>query len=90
MATWGNLEQFHLGTYWRHHDWRDRQRGDLPGPSYRSARKSYAEMGEDLILASIFEQLRIEHPTYLDVGAWDPIELSNTYLLTAPAREESW
>jgi FkbM family methyltransferase len=51
------------------------------GPSYRLARKSYAEMGEDLILASIFQQLKIEHPTYLDIGAWDPIELSNTYLL---------
>ena len=51
--------------------------GQLP----KCARKSYAEMGEDLILASIFQQLRIEHPTYLDIGAWDPIELSNTYLL---------
>ncbi len=51
------------------------------GPNYRLARKSYAEVGEDLILASIFQHLKIEHPTYLDVGAWDPIELSNTYLL---------
>jgi FkbM family methyltransferase len=50
-------------------------------PEYRLARKSYAETGEDLVLASIFEHLKIDHPTYLDIGAWDPIHLSNTYLL---------
>jgi FkbM family methyltransferase len=47
---------------------------------------SYAERGEDLIAWSLFAQLRISRPTYLDVGAHDPELLSNTalfYLLGA-------
>lgn len=41
---------------------------------------SYAQFGEDLILANIFDFLKIPRPTYLDIGAWDPITDSNTYL----------
>ena len=44
------------------------------------SRQSYADTGEDLIVASIFQHLSIERPTYLDIGAWDPIQGSNTYL----------
>jgi FkbM family methyltransferase len=50
------------------------------GPNYRLSRQSYADTGEDLIVASIFQHLNIERPTYLDIGAWDPIQGSNTYL----------
>jgi FkbM family methyltransferase len=49
--------------------------------NYGLRHTSYSEAGEDLILASIFEHLKIERPTYLDIGAWNPVQLSNTYLL---------
>jgi hypothetical protein len=42
---------------------------------------SYAQQGEDLVLRGIFQVLRIAHPTYIDIGAYDPITGSNTYLL---------
>jgi FkbM family methyltransferase len=44
---------------------------------------TYAQHGEDLIVANIFALLKIEHPTYLDVGANHPIVGSNTALLYA-------
>jgi FkbM family methyltransferase len=50
------------------------------GPNYRLSRQSFADTGEDLIVAAIFQHLNIERPTYLDIGAWDPIQGSNTYL----------
>lgn len=40
---------------------------------------SYSQIAEDLIVNYVFEQLRIEKPTYLDIGANDPVNLSNTY-----------
>jgi FkbM family methyltransferase len=46
----------------------------------RNSRESYSQQGEDLIVESIFEFLRIENPTYLDIGAADPIRINNTYL----------
>lgn len=39
---------------------------------------SYAQCGEDLIVEFIFNQLEIDKPTYLDIGAHDPFYLSNT------------
>jgi len=42
---------------------------------------SYAQQGEDKIIADVFEKLvRIEHPTYIDIGAHHPIVNNNTYL----------
>jgi FkbM family methyltransferase len=41
---------------------------------------SYAQQGEDLIVDSICDSLGIQNPTYLDIGAADPVVLSNTYL----------
>ncbi len=41
---------------------------------------SYAQCGEDLLLRCLFHLLRIQHPTYLDIGAHHPTDLSNTYL----------
>lgn len=40
---------------------------------------SYSQCGEDLIVAYIFEALRIERPSYLDIGANHPKRLNNTY-----------
>jgi FkbM family methyltransferase len=40
---------------------------------------SYAQAGEDLILALLFRILKIEKPRYLDLGAHHPTYLSNTY-----------
>lgn len=46
----------------------------------RGAKLSYAQNGEDLVvgaaLASVHGTIT---PTYLDVGAWEPIESNNTY-----------
>jgi len=43
-------------------------------------RESHSQQGEDLVLESICEFLRITNPSYLDVGAADPIQDNNTYL----------
>jgi FkbM family methyltransferase len=48
--------------------------------SYRNAKISYSQYGEDLIIKSIFDALKIKKPSYLDIGASDPVSLSNTYL----------
>lgn len=42
-------------------------------------RKSYSQSGEDLIIDYLFGWMRIEKPTYLDIGAHHPKWLSNTY-----------
>jgi FkbM family methyltransferase len=54
-----------------------------PPPSIASrprGRQSYSQQGEDLIVDSIRSSLGISNPTYLDIGAADPIQDSNTYL----------
>jgi FkbM family methyltransferase len=55
-----------------------RRRG-LPRP--RESQETYAQCGEDRIVSSIFELLGIQKRDYLDVGAWEPIQNNNTYLL---------
>ncbi len=54
-----------------------------PAPDARgSGHVSYSQMGEDLVLFHLLrEAMRIERPTYIDIGAADPIEANNTYLL---------
>lgn len=45
------------------------------------AQLSYAQAGEDLILRTIFGHfLKVDKPDYIDIGAYDPIQGSNTYL----------
>jgi FkbM family methyltransferase len=44
------------------------------------ARQSHSQQGEDLIVESICDALRIAQPTYLDIGAADPCQDNNTYL----------
>jgi FkbM family methyltransferase len=48
---------------------------------YEGGRWSYAQQGEDLIVGNILDAIGIDKPSYLDVGAFDPVELSNTYAL---------
>ena len=43
-------------------------------------RESHSQQGEDLVLESICDFLKITNPSYLDVGAADPIQDNNTYL----------
>jgi FkbM family methyltransferase len=40
---------------------------------------SYAQFGEDLVAASLFLSIKIDKPTYLDIGANEPISSNNTY-----------
>jgi FkbM family methyltransferase len=42
-------------------------------------RLSYAQSGEDLIVDFIFRAMRVDRPTYLDIGAHHPTHFSNTY-----------
>lgn len=43
---------------------------------------SYSQGGEDVIIAHLFQAItRNESPTYLDIGAYEPITSNNTYLL---------
>jgi FkbM family methyltransferase len=51
------------------------------GPAPRpQGRVSYAQQGEDLVVAQIlFEQFPTKPLTYIDIGAHDPIQGNNTY-----------
>lgn len=44
-------------------------------------RRSYSQSGEDIIIGDLLQRLKIQHATYLDIGANDPVALSNTYRL---------
>jgi FkbM family methyltransferase len=41
---------------------------------------SFAQQGEDLAVMSLFETLRVARPSYIDIGAYDPVIGNNTYL----------
>lgn len=42
-------------------------------------RLSYAQSGEDLIVDFVFRAMRMDCPSYLDIGAHHPTHFSNTY-----------
>jgi FkbM family methyltransferase len=44
------------------------------------AKVSYAQFADDLVSAHLFNSVGIEKPTYLDIGAFDPVSENNTYL----------
>jgi hypothetical protein len=50
-----------------------------PPSTARHGRVSYSQAGEDAIAAYFFGHFKIRDITYLDVGAWDPILINNTY-----------
>lgn len=43
------------------------------------AKVHFGQFGEDVIIGYLFQAMGIEKPTYLDIGAFDPVLLSNTY-----------
>ncbi len=45
----------------------------------RFGKMSYSQLGEDLILDQIFNSLDVFKPLYLDIGAYHPVHLSNTF-----------
>ena len=55
--------------------------GAFQGPKARPGNTSHAQQGEDLVLWQIaYHALGIKNPTYLDIGANDPILTNNTYV----------
>jgi len=52
----------------------------VPALGFGLRKGSYSQSGEDLIIEYLLKLLNIEKPTYLDIGAYQPIKLSNTYL----------
>ncbi len=53
----------------------------LVGSFFPYVRRSYSQSGEDIIISDLFHRLHIPNPTYLDIGANEPISLNNTYRL---------
>jgi FkbM family methyltransferase len=49
-------------------------------PAVKYKKSSYSQCGEDLIMTHLFGPLKIEKPTYVDIGAHHPYFLSNTAL----------
>jgi FkbM family methyltransferase len=47
---------------------------------WRTAKHSYAQAGEDLIVDFIMKAMQIDEISYLDIGAHHPTHFSNTYL----------
>lgn len=45
----------------------------------RRFRRSYAQVGEDLIIDYACKELGIQKPSYLDIGTYDPTYSNNTY-----------
>jgi FkbM family methyltransferase len=41
---------------------------------------SYAQSGEDMIVSFLFGHLKIADQSYLDIGAYEPVLISNTFL----------
>ncbi len=48
---------------------------------FKHVRTSYSQSGEDIIISDLFTRLGIANPSYLDIGANEPVALSNTYRL---------
>lgn len=54
---------------------------DPPHPDQTLGNLTYAQHGEDIVLLSIFQNLGMASPRYLDIGAHHPYYISNTALL---------
>ena len=52
-----------------------------PHPDQRFGGHTFAQHGDDLMILSIFDLLGIDKPSYLDIGAHHPWNISNTALL---------
>jgi hypothetical protein len=60
---------------------RNRRQSWLTREEIRLARFSFSQFGEDLVIEEFVNQLGIKRGFYVDVGAFDPVMLSNTLLL---------
>ncbi|MEM9830569.1 MAG: FkbM family methyltransferase [Bacteroidota bacterium] len=49
--------------------------------SHQKGRVTFSQSGEDIIIDHLFRILKIDHPTYIDVGAHHPYNINNTALL---------
>lgn len=59
----------------------EHERAERP-PQPADSQVSFSQQGEDIVLYyALHETLKIEQPTYIDVGAAHPIRSNNTYLL---------
>jgi FkbM family methyltransferase len=50
-------------------------------PAQRYGHVTYSQHGEDMLFIALFEQLGIRSPSFLEIGAFHPLEISNTALL---------
>jgi len=48
-------------------------------PAPATGQMSFAQCGEDLVVSFIAQYLKLPKVTYLDVGAYDPVAINNTY-----------
>jgi len=48
--------------------------------SHERATPCYSQCGEDLIASMLFKHMKIDKPTYIDIGAYRPVQSNNTYL----------
>ena len=53
----------------------------MSSPALSKPHTSYAQLGEDVIIASLLKWMKVSTPRYLDIGAHSPTFLSNTYML---------
>ncbi len=54
---------------------------DAPHPDQKWGNRTYAQHGDDIMLLNLFWQMGVEKPSYLDIGAHHPRNISNTKLL---------
>jgi FkbM family methyltransferase len=54
-------------------------RNELKELFTKKYKKSYSQLGEDLVVDFILNSMGIEKPFYLDIGSNDPETISNTY-----------
>lgn len=46
----------------------------------KKTRMSFSQCGKDLIVDLVLKSLGIHNPSYIDIGAHDPVQINNTYL----------
>src|SRR4051812_32356254 len=58
---------------------RDYARRVLQRPAaHEHTQISFSQMGEDVIVRFLFDQMGVAQPSYLDIGAYHPFQFSNT------------
>lgn len=53
----------------------------LPHPDQKFGCVTYSQHGDDLIILAVTDAIGIDRPTYIDIGAHHPFNISNTALL---------